>query len=288
MNTRRTALRYIEERQQLGTLTHESAINLRSILFGFCEVVPPDPRRIKRRNVVRWMDTTRRLAPNTRRSYLSQVRQFCRWMQRRGMLDRDPCADVPMPKETRPVHRALEHDQVARLLAVCVDRRERVIVLLGVQAGLRRAELAGLDVADVALAARTVTVRRGKGGHSRVVPLAEEAAREVAAYLSSEGITHGPLLRSKRASWQGVEPQTVGLVFRRVAERAGVKVRAGDGVGVHSLRHTCASDVYVNCRDVMAVSDVLGHSSLNTTRRYVRGLDVERLRGAVEGRTYAA
>lgn len=138
----------------------------------------------------------------------------------------------------------------------------------------------------MSIAAKLVTVRKGKGGHARIVRLADEACRIVARHIAVGGLTSGPLLRDRRFPSRGIQPQTVGTLVQRLAERAGVKMRAHDGVGPQSLRHTCASDIYAACRDVLAVRDLLGHVELGTTARYVRGLDLDRLREVVEGRTY--
>ncbi len=174
----------------------------------------------------------------------------------------------------------------AALVAGCTTPRERVLVLLALHTGLRRAELAALEVGDVSLAARTLFVREGKGGASRAVPLSEEAARVVGSYMAGEGLSAGPLLRSLVHPERGVSPQTVWRTFDAVARRSGVKVRSGDGVATHAARHTCATDVHRASGDVMVVQAILGHKHLSTTEVYVAGLDVERLRSAVEGRRY--
>lgn len=56
-------------------------------------------------------------------------------------------------------------------------------------------------------------------------------------------------------------------------------------MSTHALRHSAATDVYRASRDVMAIRDMLGHQSLATTQGYVKGLDTEALREAMEGRT---
>jgi site-specific recombinase XerD len=160
------------------------------------------------------------------------------------------------------------------------------VLVLALHTGLRRAELADLEVGDVDLTARTVFVRHGKGGHARMVPLSIEAGRAVAAYLASEGLCHGPFVRSLREPQEGITPEWLGQLFSDLAYRSGVKVRSRDGVSQHATRHTFATDVYEQTDDVLAVRDLLGHESLATTQIYVRGMNVERLRPAVEGRTY--
>jgi len=277
---------YLRDRQTVGAISPPTAAHMRGVLYAFAEHCPQDPARIRRRDVLRWLNTTGHLSAGTRRLYQSRVHGFTDWLLRRGVIRKDPFLDIPPPKVPRSVHRAFEPHQVQALVAACVTPRDRVVVILGLHAGLRRAELAALEVGDISLTARTVLVVAGKGGHSRLLPLSAEAAGVVARYLADAGLSTGPLLRSKSQPQQGIGPSTVSRIFDELARRAGVKVRAWDTVACHSLRHTAATGWYQSTGDVLAVRDLLGHVNLGTTARYVVGMDVERLRVAVEGGRY--
>ena len=280
------ATKYLTDRRNTGTISAKTAHDQRGVLYHFVAACPTDPAKISRRDVLRWLRTLSHLAPGTRRCYFAVVHGFTTSLLRRGILARDPFLDVPAPKVPRSAHRSLAAAQSHALLAACATPRETVIVILGLHTGLRRAELADLEVGDVNLTARTVFVRHGKGGHARIVPLSAEAAAVVGRYVASEGLAHGPLIRSLSRPQEGITAPWLGAVFSQLAYRSGVKVRARDGVGTHSTRHTFATDVYETTADVLAVRDLLGHESLATTQIYVRGMNVERLRPAVEGRSY--
>jgi len=286
VTTQRQVDLYLKDKRVTGAILRRTETQGRCVLGGFVGVCPEDASKISRRDVVRWLKTTGHLAQGSRRHYFSIVRGFTSHLLRRGVLTRDPFLDIPFPKVARAVHRSLGPDQTAALLAACITGRERVIVILGLHTGLRRAELAALEVGDINLSTRTVFVRHGKGGHERMVPLSVEAGRVVGHYLASEGLANGPLIRSVTCPQKGIGPTRLGDIFSTLAYRAGVKIRARDGVGTHSTRHTFATDVYEATDDVLAVRDLLGHQSLATTQVYVRGMNVERLRSAVEGRTY--
>lgn len=278
--------KYLADKKASGRIGRTSEMKQRRILYGFAAHCPQDPSRIRQRDVLRWMRTIRHLAAGTRHGYHATARGFTGWLLRRGVLKKDPFADVPSPRVPQPIHRALDGQQVARLVAACETRREWVLVLLALHTGLRRAELAALEVGDVSLIAKTVSVREGKGGHSRLVPLSEEACRVVADYIAAEGLHAGPLLRSEVNPERGVGPQTVWRDFVRVARRAGVKLRAYDGVATHAARHTCATDTHRATGDVLVVQAILGHAHVSSTQRYVAALDIERLRPGVAGRSY--
>jgi len=278
---------YIRTRAATGEIAQVTAYGASGILAHFVTVVgDSSPRALDRAAVETYLTAIRRVAPSTRRTRFSVVRGFCRWLVLTGRVHSDPTAGVRAPRVPRPSYRALEAPDSAALLAACNDVTERLVVTLGLQLGLRRAEIAGLELGDVALSAGTVRVRMGKGGHHRLVPLTVACRNAISAYLAVRPVSAGPLLRGYLRPHEGVTPTWVGRLVSAVAYRAGVKLRARDGVSTHSLRHTCATDVYRITRDVEVVKDMLGHQSLNATALYVRRLDVERLREGMEGRTY--
>jgi len=131
--------------------------------------------------------------------------------------------------------------------------------------GLRLSELAALDLDDVALSARkgSVTVRNGKGGKYRVVPLNSQAREALAAWLAQSGsrACESPALFIGPTG-RRLTDRAVDLVLRRIALDAGVTASA------HTLRHTAATMLVRNGADIVLVAEVLGHSSLETTRRY--------------------
>jgi site-specific recombinase XerC len=280
---------YVAARLATGSIVWVTARDQLSILRRMAQLLgDPPTHQLDRAALDIWLADTRRLAPGTRRTAFSIVRCFCDWLVEEGALARSPFAGVRAPRVPRSVHRALSADDAESLVAICHDSRDRVIAALGFQLGLRRAEIAGLEVGDVSLSRGTVEVRKGKGGNERLVPLTAEAREAILEYLRDAPACAGPLVRGDRYPTKGVAPAWVGRRVTELAYQAGIKERPRDGVSTHALRHTCASDVYEASRDVLAVRDLLGHVSLATTQVYVRGLGVEHLRAVIEGRRYRA
>lgn len=278
---------YVNNRAATGDITDLTALTVFGILTAFVIVIGDRPAaKLDRPAIDAYLTSLRRVAPSTRRTRFSAVRGFSRWLTAERHLRLDPCLGVRSPKVPRPSYRALEQPDSTALLAACDNPTERLVVTLGLQLGLRRAEIAGLELGDVAFVDGTVRVRKGKGGHQRLLPLTAACRDALAAYLASRPIQAGPLIRGVRNPGQGVPPIWVGRLVSAIAYRAGVKQRPWDGVATHSLRHSCATDVYRQTRDVEVVRDMLGHTSLNATQVYVRCLDVERLREGMEGRDY--
>jgi integrase len=279
---RRLVSTYVRWRYMRGDLGQDHAQALRRKLWRFADAL--GGRRWGRKAIEDWWASTVTLAPGTRRNYRSAVSGFCDWMVREGHIQRNPMLDLPAVKVPKQVHRVLESTEGPSLLDCCVDQRERVILTLGLQQGMRRVSISRCEVGDFSWQSGIMQVRN-KGGRIHAVPIAAETEREVKAYLRQVPAVAGPLVR-RLDGRGGIKPGTVGLIFRRIAERAGVKVAPGDGVGTHIMRHTAATDVEANCHDPRAVQEFLGHEHLSSTEIYLGQLPSDRLRSAVEGRCY--
>lgn len=282
------ALRWVQQRRATGRISQTTATSDRHTMLAFANAM--GWRRldqIGRSDVERWLAGLEHLAPGTRRNRFSVVKVFFDDQVKAGRIKRTPFAALDAPRTPKSRHRALSADQISALLGACPDARARCVVILGCQLALRRAEIAGIELGDIDWTARVIEVV-GKGEKPRRLPLTAEAVEAIEAYLRESPANGGPLIRGDRKPTQPVKPVWVGRLITRLAYAAGVKRAARDGVSTHALRHTGATDMYLRSRDVMATRDMLGHSSLATTQTYVRGLDVEGLRAAMEGRRYAA
>ncbi len=276
--------RYLREQRANGTFSQSTVRSYRSILGSFareCGHLPIGD--LRPRHVARWYGSLC-CGPATTRHRLSVVQTFTRWCVSVGLLDRDPAAGLRPPTQPRHLPRCMAADDVSRLLAHAPDTRARLVILLMVQAGLRCCEVSRLQLGDIDWTDGAALVR-GKGRKERVVPIAEEAIEALHAYLAEHPASAGPLVRSYRDPSRSLTPEAISNMMRRWMLDAGVKGAPRDGRSAHALRHTCATDVLRSGADVRQVQQLLGHSSLQTTQRYL-GWSVEGLRGAVAGRRY--
>ena len=148
--------------------------------------------------------------------------------------------------------------------------RNQGMLLLFVDSGLRRAELANLRLSDLDLESRRVQVL-GKGNKIGIAPFSPRTAKALWAWL---------MQRRSRAKtdrlWITEEGQAFsvnGLVswFTRLKKRAGVN----DPGGVHRLRHTSALQYLRGAKDSFLLQLFLRHESLEMSRRYTQGLKTE-------------
>lgn len=278
---------YLNERRDRAEITANTLrhhrIRLRSLTrsFGARPVT-----HLTEAAIGRWLFDIRRMKASSRRSYLSSVRLFCRWMVRRGHLTADPTADVARVKVPRSTPRAIPAAKVAALLRSRPDLRSQAIIWLMVGVGLRCCEVARLEVGDYDPVALTLFIV-GKSSNERVVPVPLKLKHILNAYIDSTSWQTGPLIRSDRDPARGLTPARVSVIVGSWMVDCGVKQRRGDGISAHALRHTCASDVLDECGDLRVVQELLGHANLATSAIYLRRASQHRMREALEGRTYS-
>jgi site-specific recombinase XerD len=175
-----------------------------------------------------------------------------------GRLVRDPSR---LPESLPP-------EEVGVFLADLDTQRDRAVVLAMVLGGLRAAEVRSLRLADVDFGMRRVRVV-GKGGKERVVPVDDVFFAECADYLRAErppGCRTPECFVVLRGPTRGRAMTEAGLrkVFRTHRARSGaMRVRP------HRLRHTYGTELAAAGIDLLALRELMGHASPETTARYV-------------------
>ena len=212
----------------------------------------------------------------------SALRRYFGWLVRTGALAEDPTTGLSAPRGDGRLPRVLKPEELRTLLdepsaATAGDdgpRRLRDDAVLEVLygSGLRVAELTALDIGDIDLPGRRLTVW-GKGGKQRVVPLGEPAADALARWLADGRdamVTEAtpPAAVFVNARGRRLSPRDA----RRILDR-----RSSVPTHPHALRHTFATHLLDGGADLRVVQELLGHSDLATTQRYTH-VSKERLR----------
>ena len=154
--------------------------------------------------------------------------------------------------------------------------RDLAILELFYSTGIRLSELCGMNLEDLDLLADQAKVR-GKGRKERIVPVGSRAVLALRRYLNlREAIVARPRT-DRRAVFlsrlgRRIGPRGVQRIVHQMLEGIG-----GDGLRVHSLRHTFATHMLDAGADLRAVQELLGHASLSTTQVYTH-TSVERLK----------
>ena len=212
--------------------------------------------------------------------YYKAIRRLFNWSVEEGLLEESPVKGLRYKAPPPPPIQPYNLDELKRFLAVCeldiktgarfCGLRNKGMILLFLDSGLRSSELAFLSLSDVDLEQRTVRVV-GKGKKIGICPFSSKTAKAIWLYL---------LERKKRAKcdalWVSEEGRqfTVAGVsswFVRLKQRAGV-----NGAGrVHRLRHTAALQYLRGAKDSFLLQLFLRHEDLTMSRRYTQGLKAE-------------
>jgi integrase len=205
--------------------------------------------------------------PSTRRTRKEAYSSFFRWALKTGLLDRNPVdllPDIVRPKQRVP--EIFTEEEVAKLLALPLE--DRALVGLLVDAGLRKGEAIALRAENVAR--DRLTVRGGKGGKDRIVPLVPRLARDLAALKLEPECC---LWYSRPGGGEPTRDRAVsGASFdrwwSRVLSAAGVPYR-----NAHTARHTFATRWLRRGGRLTTLSKAMGHASYATTSDLYGHLD---------------
>ncbi|TLY22790.1 MAG: tyrosine recombinase XerC [Nitrospirae bacterium] len=199
---------------------------------------------------------------------LAAIRSLFKYLVREGVVPHSPAAAVAAPKQEHRLPRVLTADDAKRLMDnpgsdEPRSLRDQALLEVLYSAGVRVAELVGLNVEDVDLGTGTATVL-GKGRKERIVLLGTKAVEAVRAYVRKEGGGEGksPLFRNRRG----------GRLTARSVERIVAKecqaLENFPTATPHTLRHSFATHLLDGGADLRAIQELLGHASLSTTQRY--------------------
>ena len=215
------------------------------------------------------------LAVKTRDHYYWVLTGLCQWLVERGKVIANPArrldpiiATGQEPLPPPPLSQA----DIAQVFALlprrhAVDLRNRLQVELCYSCGLRLAESVALALTDLDLNRRTIVVRAGKGDHDRMLPLMTGTMLAAREYLTVRrdllrGPDHGALLLGSEG--QRLNIKELGKVLRRVSKVLAKRVHP------HLLRHSIAVHLLRSGADVRHIQHFLGHTSLDTTKIYLR------------------
>lgn len=222
---------------------------------------PEGPGAVTFLGLVDWL-AARNWNAETRRSTRACLRAFFAWAALNGVVLVDPAADLPTVHHGQPQPRPVA-EAAWRAARDAADVRVRLMIDLGAQLGLRRAEIAAVHRKDVVGDGNGwALIVRGKGRRERTLPLTDDLATR--------------LLRASGWVFPSTQPDS-----HLTPDRVGrlMQLASHGEWSAHQLRHRFASTVYNATGDLLSTQQLLGHSKPETTQGYVRVAD-NRLRAA--------
>jgi integrase/recombinase XerD len=210
----------------------------------------------------------------TREKLIIIVRNFIRYLHEQDYLLHNPAKNIKPPKKWRKLPKAIVSPDEMKTLVHTPDNqtnqgyRDRIILEILYDTGMRRSELANLKIGDMDLQTGYVCIRNGKGGKDRVVPLSQRVCEKVRNYIAfvrpdyiKEKDSHYLILNR---SGNKMVPNGIYVVVKRIGILSGIK----KNVTTHTMRHTCATHMLRNGASVRHIQEMLGHESLESTQIY--------------------
>lgn len=222
-----------------------------------------------------------RLAPATINKVLSALRGTLQEAWKLGQMTTDVYERAAAVRGIRATAllrgREVDRGELVALFKACKDgttrgARDAAILALLYGAGLRRSEVAMLDLEDYDRASGSLKVRHAKGSRQRTVPLRGGARAAVEDWLAKRGDALGPLIvripRNPRGTPlpERLSTRRIFRMCRRLARWAGLQ----GAFSPHDLRRSCATHLLEAGADLLVVRDFLGHADVQTTGRYDR------------------
>jgi len=225
----------------------------------------PSPIEITREMIVQFGVSLRKPAPLTLRRKYACISSFFGFLQDMGYAQANPARRLPLPRVSEHVPVYLSEELAQQLIAAADTPGTKAAVVLLLSTGIRRSEAVGVTLDDIDLEKRQLLIR-GKGDKERVVPLTDQVVEAIRAYLPYRTKTQSRHLFV--SAWKGhpIHGRCINRMLKIVIEKAGL---AGQGITPHKLRHTFATHLIRNGVDIRTVQELLGHSEIETTARYL-------------------
>ena len=216
----------------------------------------------------------RQLSRYSVHSYVRTVSQFLSWCREQG---EEVHGKPQLPSRPRRVVDVLTRPEIEEMELAATSERDKLIVRVLADTGIRVGELCALRPEDVKVDGRRTYLKvLGKGSQERLVPLAPTLARRIERYVrgrpkdTDSDRVFLALRRSRRGNFTALTTSGVLDVVQSAAERAGVTKR----VYPHLFRHSWATEALRRGMDPLTVARILGHSSLRMIERTYSHLTV--------------
>ncbi|MBU2578412.1 tyrosine-type recombinase/integrase [Patescibacteria group bacterium] len=207
-------------------------------------------------------------AQNLSDSYINgharAIKTLVKFWHKEKFIEEIPTFKMPaIAKKRLPV---LTAPQVKKVLGECNNNRDKAIIMLLVDTGLRRAEICALNWGDIDISSGIVRVVKGKGGKARSVVTGIKTRRALLAYRRDiEHDDEHPVFQT--CSGSRLTANGLRSALLRVGKRAGIHITP------HALRRTFATLSLRAGMNLIQLQAMMGHSSLEMTSKYIQMLD---------------
>jgi site-specific recombinase XerD len=207
-----------------------------------------------------------RTCGNGKHGYYRAIRAFCNWLYRNGYVKSNPIENVDPPKQSRRLLPCLDEDEVECLIEQASNVRDKAIVSLFVDSGIRLNELVNIKMNDIDWKDRIVTVI-GKGSKQRKAPFSKRTAD-----LITEHFRVNKVKKVSQKIYMNIwdmKRRGIQMMLYRLEKKTGLQCNP------HTFRRTFASNLHRHGLDVEHIMRLGGWESLDMVLRYTRSVKFE-------------
>lgn len=252
--------------KRIDGLSPRTLANYKYTLEMFMDRVKKPVSRITTddiRTYITYLSETRGLKETSLQSHINVLRAFFSWLLIEEKIKKNPMLKIHSLKfDKKSARQALSAEELERFRDACENYRDKALVEFLVSSGCRLSEVAGLNMAALNFAERSVTVH-GKGDKDRVVYFSVRARLMLQEYEKERKGGTG-LFVSTKSPYLPLKPRAIQRIIHSISERAGLAGR----VHPHLLRHTFATHALNSGMDISAIQRLLGHEDIATTQIY--------------------
>ena len=237
----------------------------------YCDELGISPIKAGTEHVADYLSQFEDSAYKTRKTYFTVLKSFYSWSERRGFIKYNPCDDVIVQGNARKQEKQFLSDNDFQLiLSRCEDGRAKALVYFMFYTGVRAKELVNIKVGDVDLANHTIWVGVSKSASgNRSIPIAKALypvlSRYLMARMAFDSNTDWLFLsagHNKKMSYRSLL-----YYIKRLQDNLDIDFAP------HDFRRSAGTRLYRATKDIVLVQRFLGHSSVETTRKYILGVD---------------
>lgn len=210
-----------------------------------------------------------KLTKTTVQTYIRHIRAFMNWLYEEGYITDSIGKKIKLPKSPKKTIEILSEEEIQTLYKSINDRtefglRNKCVISLMLDSGLRRNEAITLDISSIHFTQNVIKVF-GKGEKERIVPMGQYTKKLLFKYLNGyrpmpEYPTDRVFLSQDKTP---ITEDVIKMLFYRLKRKTGIQ-----RLKPHLLRHTFATRYLMNGGDAFSLQMILGHTSLEMTRKY--------------------
>ncbi len=212
------------------------------------------------------------------KNVLSYLNEFSAFLHKEGLCDVNyiPLFSAKIRREYK-IRSYLTDDELRRILAqidtsTIRGKRDMAMIRLGITTGLRAVDIINLRLCDIDWMKGEIKLIQSKTGASVALPLLPEAGEAIKEYILS-GRPESPsdfiFLTTKYPVRKLADGTSLGYVFEKYEQLAGIRRAAFDGKGFHALRRTVARKMVISGVPITTISQILGHLELDSAKQYL-------------------